>query len=243
MASALLIGAWYGRSRLLILVGIVASLATVVATVIGPGPHGESVYTPRAATDVKDRYEHGAGVIELHLEEVSDIDALAGRTIEVDANVGQVIILVPTSIDATIDAEVTGGGDIEGLPDVEEFGHGEAKAKSLRWTTRTRTSRSTSPCGSVRSRSGTGSAGTTRSTFPHQASRSSSRQERAMSQRHATDVISLVFGVIFAGFTVVWLLQVTDAIDAGQAWVVGPVVLMAAGRRAWWQPSPPRRVG
>ena len=50
-----------------------------------------------------------------------------------------------------------------------------------------------------------------------------------MSQRHATDVISLVFGVIFAGFTVVWLLQVTDAIDAGQAWVVGPVVLMAAG--------------
>ena len=130
MASALLIGAWYGRSRLLILVGIVASLATVVATVIGPGPHGESVYTPRAAADVKDRYEHGAGVIELHLEEVSDIDALAGRTIEVDANVGQVIILVPTSIDATIDAEVTGGGDIEGLPDVEEFGHGEAKAKS-----------------------------------------------------------------------------------------------------------------
>ncbi|MGH3505937.1 MAG: PspC domain-containing protein [Nocardioidaceae bacterium] len=128
VASALLIGAWYGRSRLLILVGIVASLATVVATVIGPGPHGESVYTPRAAADVKDRYEHGAGVIELHLEEVSDIDALAGRTIEVDANVGQVIILVPTSIDATIDAEVTGGGDIEGLPDVEEFGHGEAKA-------------------------------------------------------------------------------------------------------------------
>ena len=50
-----------------------------------------------------------------------------------------------------------------------------------------------------------------------------------MSQRHATDVISLVFGVIFAGFTVVWLLQLTDAIDAGQAWVVGPVVLMAAG--------------
>ena len=93
-----------------------------------PGPHGEC--PARAATDVKDRYEHGAGVIELHLEEVSDIDALAGRTIEVDANVGQVIILVPTSIDATIDAEVTGGGDIEGLPDVEEFGHGEAKAKS-----------------------------------------------------------------------------------------------------------------
>ena len=95
-----------------------------------PGAARRECLHARAAADVKDRYEHGAGVIELHLEEVSDIDALAGRTIEVDANVGQVIILVPTSIDATIDAEVTGGGDIEGLPDVEEFGHGEAKAKS-----------------------------------------------------------------------------------------------------------------
>jgi hypothetical protein len=50
-----------------------------------------------------------------------------------------------------------------------------------------------------------------------------------MFQRHATDVISLVFGVIFAGFTVVWVLQLTDAIDPEQAWVVGPVVLIAAG--------------
>ena len=50
-----------------------------------------------------------------------------------------------------------------------------------------------------------------------------------MSQRHAVDVISLVFGVIFAGFTAVWLLQLSGAIDHEQAWVVGPVVLMAAG--------------
>ena len=50
-----------------------------------------------------------------------------------------------------------------------------------------------------------------------------------MSQRHATDVISLIFGVIFAGFALVWLLELTGAIDSGQAWVVGPVVLIAAG--------------
>jgi hypothetical protein len=42
-------------------------------------------------------------------------------------------------------------------------------------------------------------------------------------------VISLIFGLIFAGFTVVWLLIMADVIDHGQAWVIGPVVLMAAG--------------
>lgn len=48
-------------------------------------------------------------------------------------------------------------------------------------------------------------------------------------QRHATDVVSLVFGVIFTGFTLVWLLNVTDLIDFEQAWLAGPVILVAAG--------------
>ena len=183
---------------MLILVGIVRRAATV-ATVIGPGRTAR-VSTRRAAADVKDRYEHGAGVIELHLEEVSDIDALAGRTIEVDANVGQVIILVPTSIDATIDAEVTGGGDIEETARRRGVRQqGQAKKSSVDdedpdvaidllrfgqvgryWECRT-----------------------TRSTFPP-GQQIIEPTGAAMSQRHATDVISLVFGVIFAGFTVVW---------------------------------------
>jgi drug/metabolite transporter superfamily protein YnfA len=47
--------------------------------------------------------------------------------------------------------------------------------------------------------------------------------------RHATDVISLVFGTIFAGFTVVWLLTVNGVIEEDQAWVGGPITLIAAG--------------
>ena len=50
-----------------------------------------------------------------------------------------------------------------------------------------------------------------------------------MTPRHATDVISLVFGVIFAGFTVVWLLELSGLIDEGQAWISAPVMLIAAG--------------
>jgi hypothetical protein len=50
-----------------------------------------------------------------------------------------------------------------------------------------------------------------------------------MSQRHATDVTSLVSGTLFAGVTAVWLLNVTDLIDLEQAWLGGPLVLIVAG--------------
>ena len=50
-----------------------------------------------------------------------------------------------------------------------------------------------------------------------------------MSQRHATDVISLVFGVIFAGFVALWALRGTDLISVSQLGLVGPAVLIAAG--------------
>ncbi|MBA3308578.1 MAG: hypothetical protein H0U28_00750 [Nocardioidaceae bacterium] len=50
-----------------------------------------------------------------------------------------------------------------------------------------------------------------------------------MTQRHATDVISLVFGTIFAGFTLVWLLDLTAVIDRDEAWLAGPVILIVAG--------------
>ena len=48
-------------------------------------------------------------------------------------------------------------------------------------------------------------------------------------QRHATDVISLVLGIIFTGLTVVWLLDLNGTVDRDNAWYVGPAVLIAAG--------------
>jgi hypothetical protein len=50
-----------------------------------------------------------------------------------------------------------------------------------------------------------------------------------VSQRHATDVIALVFGVILAGATTAWLLNVTDAVRAHDLWWAGPVILVVAG--------------
>jgi hypothetical protein len=56
-------------------------------------------------------------------------------------------------------------------------------------------------------------------------------------------VISLVFGVIFAGFTLVWLLNVTDVIAEDQAWMTGPIVLMGAGAVGLVAALRPRRSG
>jgi hypothetical protein len=50
-----------------------------------------------------------------------------------------------------------------------------------------------------------------------------------MSQRHATDVVSLVFGMIFAGVFAVWVLTGAHLIDFAQVWLAGPVILIAAG--------------
>jgi hypothetical protein len=50
-----------------------------------------------------------------------------------------------------------------------------------------------------------------------------------MSQRHATDVVSLIFGIIFGGVVLVWALTGADLIDAHSVALAGPAILIAAG--------------
>lgn len=47
--------------------------------------------------------------------------------------------------------------------------------------------------------------------------------------RHATDSVSLVFGTIFAGCTVVWVLSLTGAVAVPDLWLAGPIILIVAG--------------
>jgi hypothetical protein len=50
-----------------------------------------------------------------------------------------------------------------------------------------------------------------------------------MSQRHATDVVSLIFGIIFGGVVLVWALAGADVIDPGSVGLAAPAILIAAG--------------
>ncbi len=122
-AAALIIGTWFGRSRGLIFVGIVASVATLVASFVGPGPYGERVFRPSTAANVQDNYHMGVGRFVLNLQDLRDPHRLEGRTVTANMRIGQLQVVVPSSLAVTINAHVT-SGDIRGGGPVEHIGRG-----------------------------------------------------------------------------------------------------------------------
>lgn len=131
---ALLAGTWWGRSRTLIPMGVLAALCTLAAVVLGSGPYGTPAYTPDRASQVQDRYALAAGQLTLHLEDVADPQALDGRTITLYNRVGQVRVILPSSINATVNARVD-VGEVSGLRDHEPYGHGGMRATLTPGTT------------------------------------------------------------------------------------------------------------
>jgi phage shock protein PspC (stress-responsive transcriptional regulator)/FtsH-binding integral membrane protein len=130
IALGLIIGAWWGRSRLLIVAGLVATFATIVATVIGPGPNGDRTYAPTSTAQLRNTYSHGAGRIVVHLEDLVDPASLNGRTIHIESGVGQVEVTVPSSIDVAVNADVD-HGDIRGLTAEQHLDQGEERVDAL----------------------------------------------------------------------------------------------------------------
>jgi phage shock protein PspC (stress-responsive transcriptional regulator) len=130
IAAGLVVGAWWGRSRLLILTGLVATLLTVAATVVGAGPYGDRVYRPASTSALHGTYTHGAGRIIVHLEDLADPVDLNGRTVHVSSGVGQVVVTVPSSVDVAVNAHVD-HGDIRGLSGLQDLGQGEERVTAL----------------------------------------------------------------------------------------------------------------
>jgi hypothetical protein len=108
-ALGLLVGAWFGRSRLLIAVGIIASLVTVAAAAVGDGPYGQQIFRPTDAAMVQSHYDHGVGQLVVHLETVRDPSALVGRIVTMDQHIGQLQVIVPSTLPVRIAAHVDHG--------------------------------------------------------------------------------------------------------------------------------------
>ncbi|MDX6298130.1 MAG: hypothetical protein QOI51_1987 [Nocardioidaceae bacterium] len=123
IALALLAGTWWGRSRGLIAMGILASLFTAGAAFAGPGPYGDQVAIPTTASRLEPTYTLGIGQLRLHLDQISDIENLAGRHVTVDARFGRVLVVIPSSLAVTVDANVD-HGRIEGPPGVQDGSNG-----------------------------------------------------------------------------------------------------------------------
>ncbi|MCD4535759.1 PspC domain-containing protein [Nocardioides sp. cx-169] len=108
--AMLLLGAFYGRAGGLIAVGLVAALVTAGSTVAEELEGGRLRETPQTAAQVDARYQTTAGEIVLDLREVQDLDALDGRTIDLESTFGRIQVIVPDGLDVDADAVIDAGG-------------------------------------------------------------------------------------------------------------------------------------
>ncbi len=108
--GALIVGAWRGRARWLIPVGLVLSVALAGASLIDvpiTGGAGEVGFRPLTVEEIRTPYRLGAGELVVDLGAI-DFD---GRDVTVVASVaaGHVDIIVPAGVTVDVDAHVGAG--------------------------------------------------------------------------------------------------------------------------------------
>jgi len=108
--GALVVGAWRGRARWLIPVGLVLSVALAGASLIDVpirGGAGDIGYRPLSVEEIRTPYRLGAGQLVVDL---SDVD-FRGQTVTVVASVaaGHLDIVVPRDVAVELDAHVGAG--------------------------------------------------------------------------------------------------------------------------------------
>jgi hypothetical protein len=84
----------------LMLTVVLASASAVDTRLLQRG-FGERTFTPVAATDVRDRYQLGAGSLTLDLTDV-DASALHGQRIDVEVGMGELVVFVPSADETAI---------------------------------------------------------------------------------------------------------------------------------------------
>jgi hypothetical protein len=115
----LLIGAWFGRSRLLIAIGIVLSFAMVPTMVLDPADfrRGNAAITPEVVADIPtETQEFGAGTVRYDLSAL-DFAETDPVTLEIDQGVGELTVILPSDVDVTVKADL-GVGQVRVLGDV-----------------------------------------------------------------------------------------------------------------------------
>jgi phage shock protein PspC (stress-responsive transcriptional regulator) len=108
----LVLGAFWGRAGGLILVGLVAAIATLVTSVADGFDIGQTTAKPDSAAELHSHYHRDIGQVVVDLTDVTDLDGLNGRTLDVDASVGQLTVIVPDEgLDVAVRATIGAGGE------------------------------------------------------------------------------------------------------------------------------------
>jgi phage shock protein PspC (stress-responsive transcriptional regulator) len=118
----LLVGAFVGRAGGLIFLGIVASFALAVTSVLGTFKamdlrDGQRIdKAPTSAARVLSSYEVRQGQVSVDLSHVTDPQALDGRVIHVGGTAAEVVVVLPRGVESDVTARIDGPGQVD-LPD------------------------------------------------------------------------------------------------------------------------------
>ena len=121
---------------MLVFLGIVATLALAVTSLVGAlggvgDGDGERLNaTPRTAATVKDSYSVPNGRVVLDLSKVRDPAKLAGRSVDVEAKAGELVVVLPDDLVTHLDATISGPGQID-LPDHSSGGFDNTITETL----------------------------------------------------------------------------------------------------------------
>jgi phage shock protein PspC (stress-responsive transcriptional regulator) len=109
----LVVGAFYGRAGGLILIGLLASLGVLAATTAEHVDGHDISRTPTTAAATPSRLHTSAGEIDLDLSQVQDPANLDGRQLDLSADVGRIVVIVPDGLTVHVDADINGPGHFE----------------------------------------------------------------------------------------------------------------------------------
>jgi len=111
LGLGLVVGAWWGRARILIALGLLVAPGAIVAafvTVPLGGGIGDVEFAPRSVGELRPEYRLAAGDLWVDLR---DFDPNANPApITASVGIGRLVVVVPEDRPVEIDARVSGGG-------------------------------------------------------------------------------------------------------------------------------------
>ncbi|MGQ0825980.1 MAG: PspC domain-containing protein [Actinomycetota bacterium] len=107
---ALVVSAWYGRARGLVLLGILLTIKLSVLAVIDvplEGGIGDRLYRPTTVADVRDEYRLAMGQMTVDLRDVPFREGT--RTVEASVGMGELQVQLPDDVSVRVDAHSGAG--------------------------------------------------------------------------------------------------------------------------------------